>query len=89
MPPSLKRLSRNMHYAATRMQELLTDLTDSHRGNLAPPEIESLREIILATCKTAHSVPSENVRSFMDVPMGLSSALEAILHPASFRQFAA
>jgi nitrogen-specific signal transduction histidine kinase len=34
----LKRLARNMHHAATRMQELLTDLTDSLRGNLAPPE---------------------------------------------------
>ena len=52
----LKRLARNMHRAATRMQGLLTDLTDSLRGNLAPPEIGSLREIILAACKTAHAV---------------------------------
>jgi signal transduction histidine kinase len=44
----LKRIARNMHHAATRMQELLTDLTDSLRGNLAPLEIGSLREIILA-----------------------------------------
>src|SRR3954468_9680008 len=41
----VERLGKNMHTAATRMQELLTDLTDSFRGNLAPPEIASLREI--------------------------------------------
>jgi two-component system, sporulation sensor kinase E len=67
----LKRLARNMHHAATRMQELLTDLTDSLRGNLAPPEIGSLREIILAASKTAHAMPQENVRVFVDVPAGL------------------
>jgi signal transduction histidine kinase len=67
----LKRLARNMHHAATRMQELLTDLTDSLRGNLAPPEIGSLREIILAASKTAEAMPQENVRVFVDVPVGL------------------
>src|ERR1700733_13353037 len=39
--PQLRRLATNMHNAATRMQELLTDLTDSLRGSLAPPEIGS------------------------------------------------
>jgi signal transduction histidine kinase len=67
----LKRLARNMHHAATRMEELLTDLTDSLRGNLAPLEIGSLREIILAASKTAHPVPQENVQVFVDVPAGL------------------
>src|SRR5271154_1106977 len=67
----LKRLARNMHHAATRMQELLRDLTDSLRGNLAPPEIGSLREIILAASKTADAMPQENVRVFVDVPAGL------------------
>jgi signal transduction histidine kinase len=67
----LKRLARNMHNAATRMQELLTDLTDSLRGNLAPPEIGSLQEIIRVACKTAHDVPHKNVRVFVDVPTGL------------------
>src|SRR5271154_3773352 len=47
----LKRLARNMHNAASRMQELLSDLTDSFRGKLAPPEIGSLLENILAACK--------------------------------------
>jgi len=67
----LKRLARNMHHAATRMQELLTDLTDSLHGNLAPPEINSLRDIILAASKTAPAVPQENVQVFVDVPAGL------------------
>jgi len=67
----LKRLGRNMHQAATRMQELLTDLTDSLRGNLAPPEIGSLREIILAASKTPPAVPPQNVQVFVDVPAGL------------------
>jgi signal transduction histidine kinase len=67
----LKRVARNMHHAATRMQELLTDLTDLLRGNLAPLEIGSLREIILAASKTAHAVPQENVRVFVDVPAEL------------------
>jgi signal transduction histidine kinase len=67
----LKRLAGNMHHAAVRMQELLTDLTDSLRGNLAVPEICSLREIILAACQTAQPMPEENIRVFVDVPVGL------------------
>jgi signal transduction histidine kinase len=67
----LKRLAGNMHNAATRMQELLTDLTDSLRGNLAPREIGSLLEVILAACKTARARSHENVRLLVDVPVGL------------------
>jgi signal transduction histidine kinase len=73
----LKRVARNMHHAATRMQELLTDLTDSLRGNLAPIEIGSLREIILAASKTAHAVPQENVQVVVDVPAGLRLRLRS------------
>lgn len=59
------------------MQELLTDLTGSLLGSVAPPEIGSLREIILAACKTAFAVPHENVRVLVDVPVGLRLPLRA------------
>jgi signal transduction histidine kinase len=78
----LKRLAGNMHIAAARMQELLTDLTDSLRGNLAPPEIASLREIVIAACQTAHAVSHENVRVFVDVPVGL----RLLLRPSSIQR---
>ena len=67
----LKRLAGNMHKAAVRMQELLTELSDSLRGNLAAPEIGSLRGIILAARQAAHAVPGEDVRVRLDVPVGL------------------
>jgi hypothetical protein len=70
----LKRLAGNLHHAATRMQELLSDLTDSPRGT--PPEIGCLRDIILAASKTAHAVPQGDVQMFVNVPAGLRRSLQ-------------
>ncbi len=78
----LKRLAGNMHNAATRMQELLTDLTDSLRGNLAPPEIASLREIVIAACQKAHAESHQNIRVFVDVPV----RLRLLLRPSSIQR---
>src|SRR6202023_2996082 len=47
-PNQVKRLAANMHLAAGRMRELLTDLASTTYGNRSTPEICNIREIIAA-----------------------------------------
>jgi signal transduction histidine kinase len=53
MPNEVKRLAANMHRAAGRMRELLTDLTSLTYGHKSTPEICDIREIIIAASEAA------------------------------------
>jgi signal transduction histidine kinase len=68
-PSQVKRLAANMHRAAGRMRELLTDLTSVTYGNRSTPEICDIREIILAASEAA-AAATDNQRAqiLLDVP---------------------
>src|SRR3954453_2698357 len=52
-PNQVKRLAANMHRAAGRMRELLTDLTSVSCGKRSTPEFCDIREIIAAASEAA------------------------------------
>jgi hypothetical protein len=60
-PNQVKRLAANMHRAAGRVRELLTDLTGVTYGNRSTPEICDIREII-ASASEAAATAMENQR---------------------------
>jgi signal transduction histidine kinase len=68
-PNQLKRLAVNMHRAADRMRELLTDLTSASYGNKSTLEICDIREIIVAASEAvAAATDNERVQIVLDVP---------------------
>lgn len=67
----VRRLAGNMHDAALRMQELLTDLTNALQGNLAAPRVSGLREIVLAAWQKSQTSSDRTVRLLVEVPAEL------------------
>jgi signal transduction histidine kinase len=68
-PNQVKRLAANMHRAAARMRELLTDLTTVTYGNRSTPEICDIREIIAAASEAAAAaMDNQRVEILLDVP---------------------
>jgi signal transduction histidine kinase len=75
-PSQVKRLAANMHRAARRIQELLTDLTSATYGNRSTLELCDIGEII-AEASEAASAATENqrVQILLDVPRGIELPL--------------
>ncbi len=68
-PNQVKRLAANMHRAAGRMRELLTDLTSVTYGNTSTPEICEIREIIAAASEAAAAaMDNQRIQVLLDVP---------------------
>src|SRR5690242_15497352 len=68
-PNQVKRLAANMHRAAGRMRELLTDLTSVTYGNRSIPEICDIREIIIAASEAAAAaIDNQRVQILVDLP---------------------
>jgi signal transduction histidine kinase len=68
-PSQAKRLAANMHRAAGRMRELLTDLASATCGNRSIPEICDIREIIAAASEAAAAaMDNQRVQILLDVP---------------------
>jgi signal transduction histidine kinase len=68
-PNQVKRLAANMHRAAGRMRELLTDLTSVTYGKRSTPEICDIREIIAAASESAvAAMENQRVQILLDVP---------------------
>ena len=68
-PNQVKRLAANMHRAAGRMRELLTDLASATYGNRSTPEICNIREIIAAASEAAAAaMDNRRVQILLDVP---------------------
>ena len=75
-PNQVKRLAANMHRAAGRMRELLTDLTSVTYGKRSTPEICDIREIIAAASETAAAATeNQRVQILLDVPGGIELPL--------------
>src|SRR6202165_2654783 len=67
-PTQVKRLAANMHRAAGRMRELLTDLAGATYGNRSTPEICNIREIIAAASEAAAAaMDNQRVQILLDV----------------------
>jgi signal transduction histidine kinase len=66
----VKRVARNIHHAAVRMEKLLNDLMASVRGNVTPPELCGLRDVIVSASEIVWAGGQhENVRlSLSEVP---------------------
>jgi signal transduction histidine kinase len=68
-PNQVKRLAANVHRAASRMRELLTDLTSAIYRNRPTPEICDIREIIAAASEAAAAaMDNQRVQILLDVP---------------------
>src|SRR4051795_8807168 len=68
-PNQVKRLAANMHRAAGRLRELLTDLASVTYGNRSTPEICDIREIIAAASEAAAAaMDNQRVQILLDVP---------------------
>jgi signal transduction histidine kinase len=50
-PPHVKRLAENIYRASQQIQHLLQELSDAARGRTDPPEICSLRDVVLGACE--------------------------------------
>jgi signal transduction histidine kinase len=75
-PNQVKRLAANMHRAAGRMQELLTDLTSVTYGNRSTTEICDIREIIVAASQAAVAATNnQRAQVLLDVPVGIELPL--------------
>ena len=71
VPNQVKRLAANMHRAAGRMRELLTDLASATYGNRSTPEICDIREIIAAASEAAAAaMDNQRVQILIDVVPG-------------------
>jgi len=76
MPNQVKRLVANMHRAAGRMRELLTDITSLTDGNRSKPEICDLREVIASASEAAAAATdNQRVQISLDVPSGIEVLL--------------
>jgi len=67
--PQLKRLGTNIYRAASRMREMLADLTSEARGHALAAEIGDLGEIIEHAAEAAWPVAENHlVKILLDVP---------------------
>jgi signal transduction histidine kinase len=71
-PAQVKRLAANMHRAAGRMRELLTDLMGVARGNASAVEICDAREIIQAALA---ATDIQNVQILLDAPEAMEAPM--------------
>jgi signal transduction histidine kinase len=71
-PPQVKRLATNIHRAAGRMRELLSDLDSLARGTALSIEICDLREVIAAASAAADD---QNVEIVLDAPEAIEIPL--------------
>jgi signal transduction histidine kinase len=68
-PNQVKRLAANMHRAAGRMRELLTDLTSLTYGHKSTPEICDIRDILVAASEAAAAATDgQRLQILLDVP---------------------
>src|ERR1700736_4394760 len=68
-PNKVKRLAANIHRAACRVRELLTDLASTTFGNRSTPEICDIRAIIAAaSAAAAAATDNQRVQILLDVP---------------------
>lgn len=71
-PENAKRLGRNIHKAAGRMQELLSDLLGVTQGKMAVSENCNLREILAAVFEDAAvAADHQNIHILLDCPPGM------------------
>jgi signal transduction histidine kinase len=70
LPPlQVKRLSENIYRASRQIQDLLQELSDVTTGRTDPPEICSLRDIVLAACEPLRGqAEAQNIDLEIDVP---------------------
>lgn len=71
-----KRLSSNIHRAASRMHKLLTDLACIARGHAGATERCNLRAILAASCESAGVAERDGIEIFVDVPARIEIPLE-------------
>jgi signal transduction histidine kinase len=71
-PAQVKRLAANIHRAAGRMQELLTDLVSAARGSGPAVEICDVREVIGAALAV---VDPQNIQILVDAPDAIQTPL--------------
>jgi signal transduction histidine kinase len=75
-PSQVKRLAANMHRAAGRMRELLTDLTTLTYGHKSTAEICDIREVIAAATNAAWAATeNHSVQILLEVPEGIELPL--------------
>jgi signal transduction histidine kinase len=75
-PSEMKRLAANMHRAAARMREWLTEVSCAISGNKSAAEICEISEVITAAAEAASaSTEHRNVRVSLDVPRGIEVSL--------------
>jgi signal transduction histidine kinase len=68
-PTQVKRLAENIYRASRRIQDLLQELAEITRGRTDPPEICSLREIVLGACEPLRGqAESRHIDLRIDVP---------------------
>jgi signal transduction histidine kinase len=72
-----KRLMANIYRAASRMRELLADLTAANYGRKSTPEICEIRDVIAEASEAAlPAAETQSVQILHDVPDGLAIPLE-------------
>jgi len=65
----VKRLAENIYRASRRIQDLLQELAEVTRGRTDPPEICSLREVVLGACEPLRAqAESRHIDLRIDVP---------------------
>jgi len=77
LPTQAKRLAANIFRAASRMRELLADLTDASCGNKPIFAICKIRDVIIAASEAASpAAEKQNVQILNNVPVHLEMPLK-------------
>ena len=77
LPTGAKRLATNIYRAASRVHELLTDLTSVIHGNSSTFEMCELREAIAPVLDaTSEALGNNGVRLVLDIPRGIVLPLQ-------------
>jgi two-component system, NtrC family, sensor histidine kinase PilS len=77
LPTGVKRLATNIYRAASRVQELLTDLTSVIHGTKWTFEMCELRETIAPVLEAAsETLRNKGVRLVLDIPRGIELPLQ-------------
>lgn len=77
LPTGVKRLATNIYRAASRVQELLTDLTSVTHGNKSPFEMYELLETIAPALEAAaETLRNKGVQLVLDIPRGIVLPLQ-------------
>jgi signal transduction histidine kinase len=67
--PQVKRLAQNIYQASRQIQNLLQELADVARGRSEPPEICSLRDVVMGACEPLRGQAEERqIELRIDVP---------------------